>query len=198
MTMPKRAALRPLLFTVTALAAFAANSLLCRLALKSALIDPAAFTTLRLMAGAAVLWLLMASKRGARRGGDWPAAMALFVYAMAFSFAYVSLGVGAGALIAFGAVQLSMLGWGIWRGERLGPAQFAGLALAVGGLLFLVWPGLAAPDPLGAALMFVAGLAWGVYSLLGRGKGDPALTTTGNFLRAAPLGLLCNLPFLGQ
>lgn len=195
----KRAALRPLLLTAAALTAFAANSLLCRLALRTALIDPAAFTTLRLASGAAMLWLLLALRGvSPRRGGDWPSAAALFAYAIAFSFAYVSLGVGAGALIAFGAVQLSMLGLGWWRGERPAPVQLVGLALALAGLVFLVWPGLTAPDPLGAALMLVAGLAWGVYSLLGRGKGDPSQVTAGNFLRTVPLALVCNLPFLSR
>jgi drug/metabolite transporter (DMT)-like permease len=196
MPTPKRA-LRPLLLTLTALAAFAANSLLCRLALRSALIDPAAFTTLRLASGAAMLWLLLALRGGSpRRGGDWPSAVALFAYAITFSFAYITLNVGVGALLAFGAVQLSMLSIGWWRGERPGPAQLAGLALALGGLVFLVWPGLTAPDPLGAVLMLTAGLAWGVYSLLGRGKGEPTQVTAGNFLRTVPLALLCNLPFL--
>src|SRR6185437_2065754 len=130
--------------------------------------------------------------------GDWPSALALFVYAIAFSFAYISLGVGVGALIAFGAVQLSMLAWGIWKGERPGPAQWAGLALALAGLIYLVLPGFAAPDPLGAVLMAAAGVAWGVYSLLGKRAASPAAATTGNFLRAAPLGALALLPYLAR
>ncbi len=195
MTASKHAAPRLLLLTAAALAAFAANSLLCRLALKASHIDAASFTSLRLVSGAAVLWLLVRA-RGARVRGDAYSALALFVYAIAFSFAYVSLGVGVGALLAFGAVQLCMLAAGLWQGERPGPAQLGGLALSLGGLVFLVWPGLAAPEPLGAALMVVAGLAWGVYSLRGRGAADPVSSTAGNFLWAAPLAVLCNLPFL--
>jgi drug/metabolite transporter (DMT)-like permease len=195
MALSSRAALRPLLLTAASLAAFAANSLLCRLALKAAHIDAASFTSLRLVSGAAVLWLLVRAK-GARPRGDVYSALALFVYAIAFSFAYVSLGVGVGALLAFGAVQLCMLAAGLWQGERPGPAQLAGLALSLGGLVYLVWPGLAAPEPIGAALMIVAGLAWGVYSLRGRGSADPVNSTAGNFLLAAPLAVLCNLPFL--
>ena len=188
---------RLILFTALALLAFAGNSLLCRLALRGGHADPAAFTCIRIVSGAAALWALLRLQRG-RPAGDWPSALALFVYGIAFSFAYVSLGVGAGALIAFGAVQLSMLAWGWWTGERPGPAQLAGLGLALGGLVFLVWPGLAAPDPLGAALMLAAGLAWGVYSLRGRDSSAPAAATTGNFLRAAPLAVLALLPFLSR
>lgn len=184
--------------TVVAMTAFAANSLLCRLALRSELIDPASFTSLRLLSGAAVLWLLLRLRGGGRgRAGDWRSAAALFVYAAGFSFAYVSLGVGVGALLLFGAVQATMLAAGYRGGERAGPLQSLGLALSVAGLVFLVMPGLSAPAPLGAALMLAAGIAWGVYSLRGRGNAtDPALATAGNFLRAAPLALAFNLPFL--
>ena len=187
---------RLILLTVLALLAFAGNSLLCRLALRGGHADPAAFTCIRLVSGAAALWLVLRLQRRGRAAGDWPSALALFVYAIAFSFAYVSLGVGVGALIAFGAVQLSMLAWGMWRGERPGPAQLAGLMLALAGLIYLVLPGLAAPDPVGAALMTAAGVAWGAYSLLGKRAASAAAATTGNFLRAAPLSLLALLPYL--
>jgi drug/metabolite transporter (DMT)-like permease len=179
--------------------AFAANSILCRLALRGGHIDPASFTSLRLVSGALMLWLLVRSRgAGGQRAGDGFSASALFVYAAAFSFAYVSLPVGVGALLLFGAVQACMLTAGLWRGERPSPAQVLGILLSLGGLVFLVWPGLTAPAPLGAALMFLAGIAWGVYSLRGRGAGDPARATAGNFLLAAPLALLLNLPLYPQ
>ncbi|HET7174668.1 MAG TPA: DMT family transporter [Gammaproteobacteria bacterium] len=188
---------RVFLLTAAAMTAFAANSLLCRLALRGGDIDPASFTSLRLVSGAVTLWLLLRARGSAsRRGGDGYSATALFVYAIAFSFAYVSLPVGVGALLLFGAVQASMLIVGLAGGERLGAAQGLGLAAAVAGLVYLVWPGLAAPAPLGTGLMLLAGVAWGVYSLRGRGIKDPVSATAGNFILAAPLALVANLLFL--
>ncbi|HEY1991148.1 MAG TPA: DMT family transporter [Gammaproteobacteria bacterium] len=187
---------RLLLLTVAALLAFAGNSLLCRLALRGGHIDPAAFTTLRIVSGAVALWVLLALRRAGRPAGDWTSALALTVYAVAFSFAYLTLSAGMGALLLFGAVQASMLLAGIAAGERPGPAQLAGLALAVAGLVFLVLPGLEAPAPLGAALVLAAGVAWGMYSLRGRRAGVPVLATAGNFLRAVPLAALAALPFV--
>ncbi|MGE6793371.1 EamA family transporter [Pseudomonas guineae] len=190
---------RTLLLTTLAMLAFAGNSLLCRLALRDTDIDAASFTSLRLLAGAVTLWLLMRLRK-ANRGaaGSWPAAIALFVYAAAFSFAYINLDAGAGALILFGAVQLSMLAWGIYRGERLGLKGCSGLLLAFAGLLVLLLPGASRPPTGAALLMLLAGAAWGIYSLLGRGVNDPLAATTGNFLRAAPLALLLSVLFIGQ
>jgi drug/metabolite transporter (DMT)-like permease len=186
-------AARVLGLTALAMAAFAGNSLLCRQALQHTAIDPASFTAVRLVSGAAVLWALV-RWRGQRSAGDWASATALFVYAAAFSFAYLSLSAGTGALLLFGAVQATMLGWGLWRGQRLGRGQVAGLVLAMGGLTALLLPGVSAPPVTGALLMLAAGAAWGVYSLRGRGAGDPTAATAGNFLRAAalavPLGLV--------
>ena len=192
---------RVFMLTALAMLAFAANSMLCRMALKPGLLDPASCISLRLASGALMLWLLLrirAPGGGAafRRGGDWTSALALFVYAAAFTFAYVSLPVGTGALLLFGAVQATMLIAGYRRGERQGPAQALGLAAALAGLVYLVLPGLAAPDPMGAALMAAAGIAWGIYSLRGRGAGDPLSATAGNFLLAVPLALLSSLLFL--
>lgn len=184
---------RVAVLTALALIAFAANSLLCRVALHGDHADPAAFTLIRIASGAAVLWLVLHLKRVKRIGGDWSSAFALFVYAIAFSFAYLSLSAGTGALLLFGAVQASMLLMGILKGERLGPAQGLGLALALVGLVYLVLPGVEAPPPLGALLMVTAGVAWGVYSLRGRRAGDPMAATTGNFLRAVPLAVLAAL-----
>lgn len=190
------AAPRLFLLTAFAMTAFAANSILCRIAMRGGHIDPAAFTTVRLVSGAFALWLVVKLSVPGRIGGDWGSALALAVYAAAFSFAYLSLTVGMGALLLFGAVQASMLVAGLMEGERLKPLQGGGFALAVAGLAWLVLPGIAAPPLLSAALMLAAGVAWGLYSLRGRGVSAPALATTGNFLRAAPLAALASLPYL--
>jgi drug/metabolite transporter (DMT)-like permease len=178
--------------TALAMLAFAANSLLCRMALQQARIDPASFGAIRLAAGAAVLMLVMGAQAGlrARQGGDWPAAVMLFLYVACFSFAYLRLAAGSGALILFGAVQLTMFAAGLRGGERFSARGWLGLALAVGGLVLLLLPGVAAPSLAGAALMVVAGVAWGVYSLRGRGVTDPLAATAGNFVRATPLGIV--------
>jgi drug/metabolite transporter (DMT)-like permease len=183
--------------TAFAMTAFAANSLLCRLALRDGHIDPASFTSLRLVSGALVLWILVrASRQGRGRGGNWVSAFALFAYAAAFSYAYISLPAGAGALLLFGAVQATMLLSGLRSGERLGPLQTTGLILALAGLAFMLLPGLSAPPLIGTCLMLAAGVAWGVYSLRGRGAANPADTTAGNFLRAAPLALVLSTVML--
>lgn len=191
--MSLRTAPRLILLTALALLAFAGNSLLCRFALRGGHADPAAFTLIRIASGAGALWLTLHLRRVGRFGGSWPSALALFVYAIAFSFAYVSLSAGTGALLLFGAVQASMLVAGLLSGERLSVLQGLGLALAVGGLVYLVLPGLEAPEPVGATLMVAAGIAWGVYSLRGRRAGEPVAATAGNFLRATPLAILATL-----
>ncbi|MDR5854576.1 DMT family transporter [Caballeronia sp. LZ062] len=173
--------------TALAMFAFAGNSLLCRLALKGTQIDAATFTFVRIASAALVLWLILAARGGdARRAGSWTSAAMLALYAAAFSYAYVDLPAGAGALLLFGAVQATMIGHGLFRGERLAPWQWLGLALALAGLVWLVLPGLAAPDAKSSALMIAAGVGWGVYSLRGRGLADPVAATAGNFLRAFP------------
>jgi drug/metabolite transporter (DMT)-like permease len=177
---------RVILLTILAMLAFAGNSLLCRIALKNTDIDAASFTTIRLISGAVMLWLVVRIRRGTTEGaGNWPSAFALFVYAIGFSFAYTSLPAASGALLLFGAVQLTMIGYGIWSGERLQRLQLLGFLLAFGGLVGLLLPGLSAPPLYGSILMLCAGVAWGVYSLRGRGAGDPTKVTAGNFLRAA-------------
>lgn len=177
--------------TVVAMVAFAANSVLCRLALAQGAIDPASFTLIRIGAGTVMLWLILAAsgKPKAARGG-WSAALSLFTYAAAFSFAYVSLTAGAGALLLFGAVQATMVATGLVRGERPSRPQTLGFVLALAGLVALLLPGASAPPLVGAALMIVAGVAWGAYSLLGRAAADPLAATAGNFLRAPPLAAL--------
>jgi drug/metabolite transporter (DMT)-like permease len=184
--------LRTGLLTAAAMLAFAANSLLCRVALHPPIIDPASFASIRLVSGAFTLALIVRVRSGRFASGhaDWLAAAMLFAYVAFFSFAYQTLGAGVGALILFGAVQVTMFGAGLRAGEVFRPAAWVGLALAVAGLVYLVSPVLSAPPPLGgAALMAAAGAAWGVYSLRGRGVADPLVATTGNFMRAAPLAL---------
>ena len=179
--------------------AFAGNSLLCRMALKHTNIDAASFTTIRLISASLVLCLLAGVRRSTwSGGGNWPSAVALFAYAAGFSFAYVSLSAATGALLLFGAVQATMIGYGVWRGERLLRLQIVGLALALCGLMALMLPGLSAPPLFSALLMLGAGAAWGVYSLRGKngksgkggkGAGGPITVTAGNFMRTVPLTL---------
>ncbi|GJH30106.1 DMT family transporter [Caballeronia novacaledonica] len=182
------------MLTVVAMLAFAGNSLLCRLALKGTQIDAASFTLVRIASAALVLWIMLRARisharADTRRAGNWVSALALTVYAAPFSYAYVRLAAGTGALLLFGAVQATMIGYGIAIGERLAAMQWLGLLLALGGLVWLVLPGLAAPDPLSSALMIAAGIGWGVYSLRGRGRSDPVAETAGNFMRALPFAL---------
>lgn len=188
---------RTVVLTTLAMLAFAGNSVLCRVALAQTGIDPASFTSIRLASGAVVLWLVVRlTRRGQSGGGNWRSALALFGYAACFSFAYVSLTAATGALLLFGAVQATMIGHGLRAGERFTRWQVAGLVLALGGLVGLLLPGLAAPPLGGALLMMAAGVAWGVYSLRGKGAGDPTRVTAGNFLRAVPLALGLSLLML--
>jgi drug/metabolite transporter (DMT)-like permease len=192
-------AARIIILTSLAMLAFAGNSLFCRIALKQTGIDAASFTSIRLVSAALTLWLIVQISRKADGiAGNWPSAMALFVYAACFSFAYVSLPAATGALLLFGAVQTSMIGYGIWNGERLRGVQLGGFALALAGLAGLMLPGLSAPPLFGSLLMLSAGVAWGVYSLRGRGRGDPVLVTAGNFLRTVPLSLALSLLMLSR
>lgn len=179
------------IFTALALVAFAGNSLLCRAALAHTRIDAASFTTVRLLSGAVVLGGLAWLRGGVRAGkGNWLSALVLFAYAASFSFSYVHLTAAVGALLLFGAVQTSMIGYGLWSGERLRALQTGGLLLACGGLVGLMLPGLSAPPLAGALLMLGSGIAWGIYSLRGKGTGDPLRVNAGNFVRAAPMALL--------
>jgi len=175
--------------------AFAGNSLVCRLALKNTSIDAASFTSIRIIAGAFTLWVIMRMRTrigtlsggSANAHGSWPSAFALFAYAACFSFAYMSLSAATGALLLFGAVQFSMISYGFWHGERFTGRQWAGLVCALSGLAGLLLPGLASPPLVGSVLMLSAGAAWGVYSLRGRKSGDATAVTAGNFLRAVPI-----------
>lgn len=173
-----------LLPTSIALIFFASNSLLCRLALRGGHIDAGLFTGLRLLSGAIALALILAGRhRGAvKPKGNWISALALFAYAAPFSFAYLELSVGTGALILFGSVQATMIGWDLYKGSRPPVSEWIGLLLALAGLIGLTAPGVSAPDPLGSVFMAVAGIAWGIYSLRGKGSSDPLADTAGNFV----------------
>lgn len=203
MTLSAPAIIRPLatgLATCAALAAFAANSLLCRAALVrsqgAALIDAGSFTFLRLASGALMLLVvanllaLRATGRRAKLTADWVSAAALFAYAIGFSLAFNSLTAGTGSLILFGSVQATMIAWGLLRGERPRVTEWLGLALAIGGLIYLAWPSVTAPPLIGALLMASAGMAWGIYSLRGRRSQDPIASTTSNFVGSVPLALV--------
>ncbi|MES2069081.1 MAG: DMT family transporter [Pseudomonadota bacterium] len=182
---------RVFILTLIALVAFAGNSLLCRAALSRTQIDAATFTTVRLVSGAVILWLLVWRRGGVKGGrGSWLSGLALFAYAAGFSFSYLNLSASAGALLLFGAVQTTMIAYGLWQGERMRLAQLLGLLLAGAGLIGLLLPGLSAPPFLSAVLMLGAGIAWGMYSLRGKGAGDPLQVTAGNFVRAAAMALI--------
>lgn len=190
--------------TLVAMMAFAANSLLARLALLDETMGPAGFTGIRLAAGALLLAIILMRRSGnagaeekARPSlkvemlpGSWRSALALLVYAYAFSLAYVTLGAATGAFVLFSTVQATMISYGLWKGERPGRLQWAGMALAAIGFVTLVGAGVTRPDPVGTALMIVSGVAWGVYSLQGRGTTDPVGATAGNFIRTVPAALI--------
>ncbi len=191
-TEPNVARARVVAATVIALIAFAANSILCRLALGDASVgaDPVSFTGVRLLSGAIVLGALARARSSAPElARSWLPAALLFLYAAAFSFAYVSLTTGTGALLLFGSVQLTMLARAIVAGERPEAREWGGLCVAFGGLVVLVFPGLAAPSVVGSALMIGAGAAWGAYSLVGRGVADAVGATARNFARAIPFAV---------
>ena len=193
--------------TVATMVAFAANSVLARVALLGPTIDAASFTTIRLTSGAVTLLLMMRVTAGNRPqtaravgiGGSWSSASILFLYAAPFSFAYLGLATATGALILFGLVQVTMIVGALLLGERPTVAQWLGLALAIAGLVYLMLPGIEAPPLSSALLMALAGFSWGLYSLRGRSAADPLVQTTGNFARSVPFvaGLsLVTLPSL--
>ncbi|WP_201454856.1 DMT family transporter [Ahrensia marina] len=193
------------LFVLTTLVmiAFAANSVLARAALLKPAIDPASFTTIRIISGAIMLSLLLlmrqrSSARDLLSGGNWHSAFWLFAYAVTLSFAYIGLDTGVGALILFALVQTTMIGWSVFRGDRPILPEWAGLAIAFSAFVWLVSPGLEAPDPFSAFLMALSGIAWGIYSLRGRGSTDPLRATTGNFLLAVPMTVVISAIYLSQ
>jgi drug/metabolite transporter (DMT)-like permease len=190
---------KAVIFTIFALVAFAFNSILCRMALRGGEADAAGFTLIRIISGAVTLILIsyiIGKDKSFKGRGNWLSAFFLFAYAVCFSFAYLGLSAGTGALILFGSVQLTMVLYSVFRGERPRVLEWAGLVTAVGGLVFLVLPGLSAPPLHSAALMAAAGVAWGAYTLRGRGSSSPLSDTTGNFTMAVPMAIVIALIFL--
>jgi drug/metabolite transporter (DMT)-like permease len=212
--------IRIFILTLLAMIAFASNSLICRAALKQSSIDPATFTFVRIFSGALALWFLMKGRRmmivdrtatplvesfsssspithdSSLCYGNWISALTLLIYAAGFSFAYTSLSAGTGALLLFGAVQATMILWGLHKGERLDTIQIVGFIVAATGLVVLLFPGLSAPPLIGSILMLGAGVAWGIYSLRGKGKENPVSATAGNFVRAVPFAAAVGIIFV--
>ena len=182
---------RTISLTCIALMAFAANSLLCRLALGQELIDAASFTSVRAISGALTLALIvqLRGSRGNPNSGNWKQASLLFGYMIFFSLAYETLSTGTGALILFGAVQLTMFAAALREGEQFTLLSWAGLLLAAAGLFYLVSPGITAPDPMGALFMCISGVTWGFFSLFGRNTVDPLGASARNFLYTVPMAL---------
>jgi drug/metabolite transporter (DMT)-like permease len=191
---------KTLLTTTIAMIAFAANSILCRLALGQEAVDAASFASIRVIAGALMLGAIAFPRWRAqgRAHADWRTISTLFIYMTFFAFAYLSLSTGTGALILFGSVQLTMFAVALKGGEQFSSKSWAGFMLAIVGLVYLIWPGITAPDPFGAALMVIAGIAWGTYSLFGKDAADPLEATANNFIWSIPLVLVTSLIFIGD
>ena len=184
--------MRIALLTLLSLLAFAANSIITRFALESTNIDEASFIMLRLVSGALFLWLFLLFKqdKSGWQKGSWLAALALFIYAVSFTYGYGMIAAGTGALLLFGSVQVTMTIAGYRAGERLNNIQGLGFILALIGLAILMLPGITAPPLLGALLMCISGIAWGMYTLQGRGANNPYASTAGNFIKSAPMALI--------
>jgi drug/metabolite transporter (DMT)-like permease len=196
--------LKLIALTSLAMVAFAANSVFTRIALVETEIGPIMFTAIRLTTGALMLLLIVAIHKRSwtypKGSGSTNGSFALFFYAIFFTFAYLSLGAGLGALVLFASVQITMIIWAIVKGERPSPIEIVGILLAFGAFVYLVSPGLVAPDPIGTGLMVASGISWGVYSLLGRGSKNPLEDTMGNFVRTLPLilGVTLGLAFVSN
>jgi drug/metabolite transporter (DMT)-like permease len=181
---------RTLFFTVLALTAFAANSVICRMALSQKAIDPASFTGIRLISGALVLILLVSitnRKNNAAVKGSWWSGAILFLYAITFSFAYISLDTGTGALILFAAVQITMITYALITGKKMNLKEWLGVLMAFAGFIYLVFPGVTAPSLNGLLLMTLSGIGWGIYTLRGKGSANALQVNAYNFLRTLPL-----------
>ncbi len=189
-------------YTAFALVAFAFNSILCRMALRTGEADAVGFTAVRLVSGAVALivisYLVSKGKSSNVMRGNWISAFFLFGYAICFSFAYIGLTAASGALILFSSVQFTMIAVALLRAERPGGMEWMGLLIALGGLVYLVFPGLSSPPLIASILMAAAGIAWGFYTLRGKGSTDPLGDTTGNFIRAVPMVVIVAIPFFAQ
>lgn len=182
-----------IILTGLALIAFAANSVLCRLALGERTIDASSFTVIRLLSGAIVLLAIISiksNKTDSFTKGSWSAGLLLFLYAITFSFAYITLDTGTGALILFGSVQITMILLSLISGDRLHITEWVGVTIAFIGFVYLILPGVTTPSAIGFLLMIVAGIAWGIYTLKGRSSDDPLMDTAYNFLRTLPLVII--------
>ena len=203
-TKEKNSNLKPIIIistTVLALIAFAANSVLCRFALGKNLIDAASFTSVRLISGAVMLTfvaLFSKEKLNFTFKDNFFSSSMLFIYAVTFSFAYINLSTGTGALILFGAVQLTMIISALFIGERPNLFEWAGLIMALAGLVYLVSPGLTAPSIGGSVLMLFSGIAWGIYSLRGRRNKHPLISTANNFILSVPFVIVISIIFFSQ
>lgn len=176
--------------------AFAANSVLCRLALGNNTIDASSFTILRLLSGTLVLMTIIGLKYNKKRTtskGSWVASSMLFLYAITFSFAYITLDTGTGALIMFGSVQITILLLSFITGTRLHLSEWTGVAIAFTGFVYLVLPGVTSPSLAGFILMTIAGFAWGIYTLKGQGSDAPLMDTSYNFLRTMPFVIILTI-----
>ena len=195
-TSQKISPLKTFIYTLFALVAFAANSVLCRLALGEHTIDAASFTAVRLLSGVVILLLILklsARKEKVSAKGSWVSALMLFLYAIAFSFAYVSLDTGTGALVLFSAVQITIILISLFSGNRPHITEWVGMLVAFGGFVYLVLPGVTTPSFLGFCLMTVAGVAWGIYTLRGKSSAFPLGDTAFNFARTIPLVIILAL-----
>ena len=185
--------------TTITMIAFAANSVLCRIALKETEIDAASFTSIRLISGALMLWLITKFlSKPSTNNSDWISAFMLFAYAACFSLAYVNLTVATGALLLFGAIQVTMIGYSIYIGERLAGRRLLGLILALGGLIGMLLPGVSAPSVGSSILMVGSGIAWGIYSLRGQGIINPISVTAKNFMLSIFFAVILSLLLISR
>ncbi|MFV5533278.1 DMT family transporter [Acinetobacter pittii] len=175
--------------------AFAANSVLCRLALAGQHIDPMTFSLIRVASGAVVLLGLFLYSTSSQTKVQWSLKNAFFlaVYILAFSYAYLQIDAGIGALLLFGVVQLTMVLYGYWQGEQIGIYRGIGLCIALAGIIVLLLPGAHTPDWQYALIMMISGLAWAGYSIAGRNMMQPIGSTLANFTLAVPMVLLANI-----